>query len=97
MMISAAKLTFRIQQSHSLKDKRMIVRSVKDKTRKRYNVSLVEVDSLDDYQRITLGISIVAQDYFHATQSRDRIVRFIENQVDGNLVSILVNDFDIND
>ena len=42
--------------SHSLKDKRQVVRSLKDRLRNAFNVSVAEIDVTDLWQRATLGV-----------------------------------------
>lgn len=52
----------RLRSSHSLKDKRRVVRSVKDRVRARFNVSVAEVDDQDLWQSIVLGFAAVGAD-----------------------------------
>ena len=51
-----------IPMSHSLKDKRKQVKSLKDKISNRFNASVAEIDYLDDWQRSTLGVSMIGND-----------------------------------
>jgi uncharacterized protein YlxP (DUF503 family) len=55
-MIAHLTLEIRIEGAHSLKDKRQVVRSVKDGLRTRFNVAVAELDPSDAWQRATLGI-----------------------------------------
>jgi len=55
-MIAYLTLEIRIEGAHSLKDKRQVVRSVKDGLRTRFNVAVAELDPSDAWQRATLGI-----------------------------------------
>ena len=56
MVIGVLKLDLFFPYAHSLKDKRRILRGFKDRVRRRYNVSLAEVDFQDKWQRALLGI-----------------------------------------
>ena len=49
-------LELRIEGAHSLKDRRQVVRSVKDGLRSRFNVAVAETDPSDAWQRATLGV-----------------------------------------
>jgi len=49
-------LELRIEGAHSLKDKRQVLRSLKDKLRGSFNVSVAELEQSDLWQRATLGI-----------------------------------------
>jgi uncharacterized protein YlxP (DUF503 family) len=53
--IAQLTLQIRIEMSHSLKDKRQVVRSLKDKLRARFNISVAEIDESDLWQRATVA------------------------------------------
>ena len=55
-MIAYLTLEIRIESAHSLKDKRQVVRSVKDGLRAHFNVAVAEVDACNAWQRATLGV-----------------------------------------
>jgi uncharacterized protein len=55
-MIAHLTLEIRIEGAHSLKDKRQVVRAVKDGLRTRFNVSVAEIDPSEAWQRATLGV-----------------------------------------
>ena len=88
MIVLSAELTFHIPHSHSLKDKRMVVRGVIDKTRHKFNASVSEVDTQDSHQTMTLGVAVVSGEYSHARNMLDEIVRYMERAADAELVSI---------
>jgi len=88
----SAELTFYIPQSSSLKDKRQVRRSLIEKTRRRFNVSIAEVDTQDIHQTLTIGIAIVSGDHTHRKSSIDEIIRFMETQADAELTSVEIFD-----
>ena len=55
-MIALLTLELRIEGAHSLKDKRQVVRSLKDRLRTHFNVAVAELDHTDLWQRATIGI-----------------------------------------
>jgi len=55
-MIAYLTLEIRIEGAHSLKDKRQVVRSVKDGLRNHFNVAVAEIDASNAWQRATLGV-----------------------------------------
>ncbi|MFZ0390326.1 MAG: DUF503 domain-containing protein [Calditrichia bacterium] len=65
--------------SGSLKEKRMVIKSLKDRIHNRYNVSIAEVDFLDKWQRSRLGIALVANDYSHIEKNMNAIFNYIES------------------
>jgi hypothetical protein len=83
-----AKLTFYIPHAASLKDKRQVCRSLVDKTRQRFNVSVAEVDTQDIHQTLTIGIAVVSGDATHAERSLDEIIRFMERHADAELTGV---------
>ena len=56
MPIAYLTLEIRIEAAHSLKYKRQVVRSLKDRLRNAFNVSVAEIDVTDLWQRATLGV-----------------------------------------
>jgi uncharacterized protein YlxP (DUF503 family) len=68
MIVGVLKLVLVIPQSHSLKDKRQVLRKIKDKVMAKYQVSIAEVADNDLWQRVTLGVSVVGNDsdYIHS-------------------------------
>ena len=90
MYILSVKLTFYIPHATSLKDKRQVCRSIIDKTRRRFNVSVAEVDTQDLHQILTIGIAVVSGNNTHAQRSLDEIVRFMEDSTDAELTDVEV-------
>ena len=56
MPIAYLTIELRIEGAHSLKDKRQVVRSLKDRLRNSFNISIAEIDVTDLWQRATLGV-----------------------------------------
>ena len=56
MPIASLTLEIRIEGAHSLKDKRQVVRSLKDKLRAHFNIAVAELEPADVWQRATVGI-----------------------------------------
>ena len=68
--------------ARSLKDKRMILRGVKDRAKK-FNVSVAEVDHHDLWQRATLAVVAVATDGAHAERELQAVVNELERNEPG--------------
>ncbi|GAG38873.1 unnamed protein product, partial [marine sediment metagenome] len=62
MVLGTLKLSLYIHDSHSLKEKRKVVKGIVARVQKRFNVSIAEVGSNDKWQMIELGISTVGND-----------------------------------
>jgi uncharacterized protein len=78
MQVAALQMTFHAPESHSLKDKRQIVRSLVDQARRRFNIAISEVDAQDMHQKIVLGLAAVSNSHPHVRASLDEAARFIE-------------------
>lgn len=97
MYILSAKLTFNINHAQSLKEKRSVVKSLVDKTRHRYNLAIGEVDTQDQHQTLTLGIALVSQQYTSGQNRLERIIEYMQQEVNGELMVVIYNETNIND
>lgn len=71
MPIALLNLELRIEQSHSLKDRRQVVRSLKEKLRNGFNISVAELDEAVSWQSATIGITAISR-------SRDYLAGLME-------------------
>lgn len=62
MIIGILQLELRISESHSLKEKRMVLKSLKDRLRQRFNISISEIGLQDAWQGAVLGIASIGTD-----------------------------------
>ena len=81
MILASLELDIALPESHSLKDKRQIVRSLKERVRGKFNVSIAEVGDHELWQRANLGVAVVASDGSRATEQMDKVVRFVEQDL----------------
>jgi uncharacterized protein YlxP (DUF503 family) len=77
MVIGVLQLRIMIRDAQSLKDKRRIVKSLRDRIRNRFNVSVSEVDSLDSRQQATLGVALATNDRVFADQVLAKVVDLV--------------------
>ena len=70
-MITIALLTLEVHIPHaqSLKDKRMVVRRLKDRLRSKFNVAVSETEHQDLWQRATISVATVGSDEAYARQT----------------------------
>ena len=66
--IGVLTLEMRLEHSHSLKDKRHVVRGLKDRLRQRFNVSVAEIDYQELWQRALVAAVTVSSDHDYARQ-----------------------------
>ena len=79
MVVGTLKITFHLTDNRSLKGKRKVVRSMVDRIKTRFNVSIAEVGSNDKWQRIELGVCAVGNDRRHIDSSLNHILGFLES------------------
>ena len=79
MNVGVAKITLHLPGCFSLKDKRRVVSSVRDRVRSKFNVAVAEVDQNDAWQTAVIGITCVSNNVRHADQTLDNVLAFIES------------------
>lgn len=78
MVIGVCQLELFLHENASLKGKRQVLKSIIQKTRQKFNVSISEVDAQDLWQRAVLGICSVGNDQQVVNSALDKVVQFIE-------------------
>lgn len=74
MVVGSLKVRLLVRGSRSLKDKRQVVRSIKDRLRNAFNVSVAEVDALDDRRLVVLGLALVGHEPYVVRTTLEKIV-----------------------
>jgi hypothetical protein len=83
MAVAHLTLEIRIEHAQSLKDRRQVVRSLKDQIRQGFNVSVAELDEAVTWQSATIGIVAISRsrDYLHGLiEEVERAARRILNE-----------------
>lgn len=88
MIIGTVKIKFYTPWVHSLKEKRMIVKSICTKVQNKFNVSIAEVDEQDTHQTIVLGLACVAGDMNLANSIIDKVLNFIEQSTEAMVTNV---------
>jgi uncharacterized protein len=70
----------------SLKDKRHVLKGLKQRVRARFEVAVAEVDHQDSWQRATLAVAYVSNDSRHANEVVSKAIDFIEAHVEGMVI-----------
>ena len=83
-----ATMTFRLRAPwvHSLKEKRMIVKSLVAKLRNRYNVSAAEIDEQDTHQIIVIGVVAIVPHNAFADSLMEAISLFVEENTEAEII-----------
>ena len=83
-----ATMTFRLRAPwvHSLKEKRMIVKSLVAKLRNRYNVSASEIDEQDTHQIIVIGVAAIVPHNAFADSLMEDISQFVDENTEAEII-----------
>ena len=83
-----AAITFRLHAPwvHSLKEKRMIVKSIIGKLQSRFHVSAAEIDEQDTHQIIVVGVAAIVPHNAQADSLMDKISRFVEENCETEII-----------
>ena len=93
--MSAARVALGLVELHlpdvgSLKDKRHVLKGLKEKVRAKFEVAVAEVDHQDVWQRATLAVAYVSADARHANTVVSKALDFIEENVEGQVLDTSV-------
>lgn len=80
MHIGTARVALYLDGNHSLKGKRIVVKSVVQRIRNRFNVAVAEIDTQDAWHVATLGIVCVSDDPRHSNEMLSKVIDFVESQ-----------------
>jgi len=75
-VIGVLTLELLLEDSHSLKEKRHVVQSLKDRLRNKFNVAVAEIDHQDLWQRSAVAAVTVSNDHVHA----EKVLRGVEEE-----------------
>lgn len=88
MPVAQLTLELRIEHARSLKDRRQVVRSIKDQLRQGFNVSVAEMDEAVTWQSATIGVVAVSRsrDYLHGlVEEVERAARRMATELGADL------------
>ena len=77
MTIGVLQLELSVTDAMSLKDKRRVILSLKDRIAHEHNVSIAEVGALDEHRRCIMGIAMVSNDSRYVEGALSKLVDFV--------------------
>ena len=92
MVVLVGEIQLHLPESSSLKDKRQVIKSLKERIRSRFNVSVAEVDFTELWQRSTVGIAVVSSAMDHAEEVMSKVVDFVEGDGRAQVLDVLIED-----
>jgi uncharacterized protein len=82
MLVGLYQIELFIPESGSLKSKRFVLKSLKDKIRSKFNVSVAEVDENERWQRAVLGIAMVCNERKFIDQVMNQIFNLVSEETE---------------
>lgn len=76
MFVGILTLSLRIPENHSLKGKRMYLKSLKERLRNRFNIAVAEIDHHDKWQLSTMGVVTLSTDKRHIDSMLSQVIEF---------------------
>ncbi len=83
MVIGTLQITVLVPDSRSLKDKRMVVRSITSRVRQAFAVAVAEVGDQDTWQSAVIGVACVSNNARHADEVCQKVLAYVENDAEG--------------
>lgn len=79
MVVGVLTVELLLREADSLKGKRKVLKSLLERLKHRFNISVAEVGKQDNWKYSTVGISAVSGDMAHMQRTLASVVRFVEN------------------
>ena len=79
MPVGLLTLELHLAEAQSLKDKRQVLRSLKDRLRAHFNVAVAELDFEDTWQRSVIGVVTLANEDRHVEETLQRVLAEADN------------------
>jgi hypothetical protein len=86
MFVGIVRIELHLPAASSLKDKRAVVRSLKERVRNRVQASVAEVDHHDLWQRATLGVAVVSSETRHLDELLQKVRNLMEAEPEAQVV-----------
>lgn len=87
MNVSTLEIRILVRGARSLKDKRRVVKSIKDRVRHQFNVSVAEVESQESLRLCVIGVALVNNDRQFADQVLNQVLRLVRRTAGAELAS----------
>ncbi len=88
MHVLLIKFSLQIPLAHSLKDKRSQIKSLKDRLSSRFNASVAEIDSLDNWQQAVLGVCMISNDKFYLDKQYSLVEALVLEYTELELINV---------
>jgi uncharacterized protein YlxP (DUF503 family) len=78
MFVGICKLELHLMDGNSLKEKRQVIRSIVERLKNRFNISIAEVGHMDIIRRSTIGFTVVSNEKAYIERLMGKVINFID-------------------
>jgi hypothetical protein len=86
MVVGISRVEIFLPENHSLKEKRQATKRIVERTRQKFNVSIMEIDRTNLWQRVSIGFSVVGSGKDIVERMIDNIHTYIESLYIGKVI-----------
>ncbi len=86
MVVGLARLVIFLPENHSLKEKRQAITKIVERTKGRFNISIMEIDQTNLWQKATVGFAVIGVKQDHVNSTIENVSRFIESMYIGKVI-----------
>jgi uncharacterized protein YlxP (DUF503 family) len=87
MIVGTLQVRLLLREARTLKDKRQVIKSIKDRLHNHFNVSVAEVEELDNRQLAVLGMAMVSNEAHHLKTALGQIVEALRSHPVAELIA----------
>jgi uncharacterized protein len=87
MVVGISSIELYFSETHSLKDKRQAIRKIVDKTRTKFNISIMEVEQSNLWQRASVGFAVVGVKKDHVNSAIESVCEYVESLYIGEIIN----------
>jgi len=86
MVVGLSRLVIFLPENHSLKEKRQAVKRIVERTKGKFNISIMEIDLTNLWQKATIGFAVVGVKQDHVDATIENVSRYIESMYIGKVI-----------
>jgi uncharacterized protein YlxP (DUF503 family) len=84
--IGTLEIVLLIRESHSLKSRRRVVKSLVDRIRSRFNVSVADIGDQSVWQKVVIGVAVVANDGRYVNQVLSKVLDLVSSDLRAEII-----------
>ena len=86
MVVGLSRLVIFLPENHSLKEKRQAITRIVERTKARFNISIMEIDQTNLWQKATIGFAVIGVKQDHVNSTIENVSRYIESMYIGKVI-----------